>query len=362
MMLVKKLMLLALMIALAGCELSQLPQRQTLTPLPANTVTATLAPSFTPSATLTPLLATDTPTVTPGPPTYTPTVTPTPNPYATYVIQQGDTLLYIIQQPPFYYRTLTQGMVDEILKLNPLMSSIDHLPGAGSSILLPLPSATVTPQGGDLTSTAQSQPNVPQSFNVANAQIIQVTVQDGDTIVGIAESNATTLSIVATLNPQLNFYQCDFTNPSGGPDCNVSLKIGDKINVPALTPTPSLSPTISGSETPTPTPTYSAPTLIFPPQDGNAPARTFQLEWLSAGVLKGKEAYLVEIKDDTSGANVYRDVTTSTSYDLPDSLVPSDGKTHTMEWRVSVVAQNAQGVYDPIGAVGSWRTFQWQSK
>ncbi len=360
MMLLKKMLLLALMVVLAGCELSQLPQRQTLTPLPANTVTATLAPSFTPSATLTPLLSTDTPTVTPGPPTDTPTVTPTPNPYATYVIQQGDTLLYIIQQPPFYYRTLTQAMVDEILKLNPLMSSIDHLPGAGSSILLPLPTATATVQGADLTASAQPN-NVPQ-INLANAALIDVTVQDGDTIVGIAESNATTLSIIATLNPQLNFYQCDFTNPSGGPNCNVSLKIGDKIKVPALTPTPTLSPTISGSETPTPTPTYAAPTLIFPPQNGVAPARTFQLEWLSAGALKAKEVYLVEIKDDTSGADIFRDVTTSTSYDLPDSLVPGDGKTHTIEWRVSVAAQNAQGAYDYIGATGAWRTFQWQSK
>src|SRR5579862_3688317 len=122
-MLLKKIMILVLAMVLAGCELSQLPQRQTLTPVPGNTVTDTLAPTFTPSATATPQLPTDTPTFTPGPPTDTPTITPTPNPYATYIIQPNDTLLYIIQNSPFFYHTLTQAMVDEILKLNPVMGS-----------------------------------------------------------------------------------------------------------------------------------------------------------------------------------------------------------------------------------------------
>jgi hypothetical protein len=295
----------------------------------------------------------------PGTPTDTPTQTFTPNPYATYVVQQGDTLLYIIQQPPFFYRTLTDAMVQEILTLNPNMRSIDRLPGPGNSIILPLPTATTTPEGFALTQTAQ--PDLPDVSLPGNARIIQVQVQEGDTIVGIAQRNSTTLPIVATLNPQLFFSGCDFTNPSGGPDCNVSLSIGDSINVPELTPTPTLSPTISGSETATLTPTYGAPTLIFPPQDGNAAARTFQLQWISAGVLQGDERYLVEIEDVTSGAR-HLDVTTTTSYELPESLVPTDGQTHTINWRISVAAPNLQGQYRYIGAQGEWRTFRWQSR
>ena len=54
--------------------------------------------------TLVPQLVTAAPTEPPGTPTETPTDTPTPNPYATYIIQPGDTMNYIIQLPPFNYR------------------------------------------------------------------------------------------------------------------------------------------------------------------------------------------------------------------------------------------------------------------
>jgi len=366
----KKITLLALTVIslIAGCELSQIPQA-TPTPNvePLQTATNTLAPTFTPSMTagmtltLPPQIATTAaPTQVAGTPTDTPTQTYTPNPYATYIIQAGDTMNYIIQLPPFNYHS--DFVVGEIMQLNPFIKDPNRLPGPGSSILIPLPTATATPVGFDLTASAQ--PNAPQQQSgvPANAQIIQVQVKDGDTIVGITESNSTTLPIVATLNPQLSFYGCDFTNPSGGPDCTVSLKIGDMVNVPALTPTPTLSPTISGSETATPTPTYAAPAAIFPPQDGSAGARTFQLQWLSVGVLKDKEVYLVEIKDDTKGGGTFLDVTLSTSYQLPESMVPTDGQTHTIEWRVSVASKNDQGTYDYIGAQGQWRTFHWQSK
>jgi LysM domain len=359
-MLNRKMMLLALMAAFlaAGCELAQLPQA-TPTAAPETTIPIT-APTLTPSPTLTQIaqLESPSPTETPGTPTETPTDTPTPDPYATYVIQPNDTLLYIIQLPPFNYRT--DAVVNEILRLNSNMTDINHLPPPGSSIIIPLPSATASPEGFELTASAQ--PNAPQNGVPGNSQIVQVTVKEGETIVGIAGQNATTLVILATLNPQLSFYNCDFNNPSGGPDCNVSLRIGDAVNVPALTPTPTLSPTISGSETPTPTPTYAAPMLLFPPQDANAGARTFQLQWISVGVLKEDEVYLVEIKDDTSGGEPFRDITRSTSYLLPESMIPTDGQAHTIEWRVSVAAPNDQGVYRYIGAAGDWRPFHWQSR
>ncbi len=342
--------------SLAGCVLAQIPQA---TPTANVEETATPSPTLTPSATLTPapLAATPTPSFTPSTPTDTPTTTPTPNPYATYIIQPGDTLYGIIQKPPFYYHT--DSVINEIVALNANVPNADTLPGPGSSIVIPLPTPTPSPQGFDLTMTAQ--PDAPQMSLPGNAQIVQVQIAEGQTIIGIAQSNSTTLTIIATLNPQLFFYNCDFTNPSGGPDCNVPLRVGDSVNVPALTPTPTLSPTISGSETPTMTPTFAAPALIFPPQDGSATARTFQLEWLSAGVLKDGEVYLVEIQDETAGTQKV-DISASTSYDLPEELVPTDGQTHTIHWRVSVAAPNAQGQYRYIGAQGDWRTFYWQSK
>lgn len=342
--------------ALAGCELAPLPQAT-----PTSNVEELPSPTLSPTPTLTltpaPALVSATPTETAGPPTETPTDTPTPDPYATYIIQPGDTMNYIIQLPPFNYRT--DFIVNEIMRLNPFIASPNNLP-AGASMLIPLPSATPTPENFALTASAQ--PGGPQVSLPGNAQIIQVQIAEGQTIIGIAENNSTTLPILATLNPQISFFGCDFSNPSGGPGCNVSLRVGDMVNVPALTPTPTLSPTISGSETVTPTPTFAAPMLIFPPQDGNAPARTFQLQWVSVGVLSEDEVYLVEIEDETAGAAPFRDITLSTSYELPEAMIPSDGQPHTIHWRVSVAAPNAQGVYSFIGAQGNWRTFYWQSR
>ncbi|MFN8529652.1 MAG: hypothetical protein U0670_13670 [Anaerolineae bacterium] len=103
-----------------------------------------------------------------------------------------------------------------------------------------------------------------------NAQIIAVEIPENISILGIAVDYETTLSVLATLNPQLRFRGCDFSNPSGGPDCNV-LVVGQNINVPAPTPTITLSPTPSGSETPTPA-SHESPSLVFPPQNGSAPA------------------------------------------------------------------------------------------
>lgn len=108
--------------ALAGCELAPLPQA-TPTPnveeLPSST--ATITPTLTLSAA--PMLVSPTPTETAGPPTET----PTPDPYATYIIQPNDTLLYIIQLPPFNYRN--DIVINEILRLNPNIPDANHLPG-----------------------------------------------------------------------------------------------------------------------------------------------------------------------------------------------------------------------------------------
>ncbi len=357
----KRRVILALIaLLLTGCELSQIPQS---TPTAEIELLVTPSPTVeimpTPSATLTippQLEQTSTPTL--GTPLPTSTDTPTPDPYATYIIQPNDQLIAIIQKPPFFYRNL--DVIEEIVRINPNVESADRLPGPGSSILIPLPTGTPTPEGFALTASAQ--PNAPQVGVPSNAEIIQVSVQEGETIIGIAQRNATTLSIMATLNPQLGFYNCDFANPSGGPDCNVPLSVGEAVNVPALTPTPTLSPTISGSETPTLTPTYGAPMLVYPPQDAIAPPRTFQLQWISVGELKDDEVYLVQIEDDTTGAKADPAITHSTSYRLPESLIPSDGQTHAMRWQVSVVAPTAQGTYGFIGARGDWRRFSWQSR
>ncbi|MCK6577663.1 MAG: hypothetical protein L6Q98_06115 [Anaerolineae bacterium] len=311
-------------------------------------------PTTTPSP-LPPQVATQPPTASPLP-TETFTPSPTFNPYATYVIQQNDTLLYIIQQPPFYYRSA--GVIDEILRINPNILSPDQLPPPGASILIPLPTLQPTAEGFDLTQTAQpnGQAAIP-GFN----PVAQVEVREGITILGIASQYNTNLPMLATLNPGLFFLNCDFSNPSGGPDCNVPLRVGDQVNVPAPTPTFTLSPTFSGMETATPTPTYAPPVAVFPPSDSTAPGRTFPLQWVSAGVLKENEVYVIEIRDETAGTQ-HIDITRGTTYTLPETILPMDGQTHTIRWRVTVAEPNEQGAYRFISPQLDFRTFYWQSR
>ena len=101
--------------------------------------------------------------------------------------------------------------------------------------------------------------------------------------------------------------------------------------------------------------------MIFPPQDANAAARTFQLQWVSVGILNEDESYIVQIEDTTNGVT-HLDVTKNTSYELPESMIPTDGQPHTIRWRVSVGKPNAQGQFAIISGNGDWRTFQWQSR
>lgn len=355
--------LAALSVLAAGCELSTIPQQAT----PTVQITPSLPPTFTlppatASATMTgttpPRLAT-LPSPTPGTPTDTLTPSPTPGPIA-YIIQAGDTFYNVLLSPPFRY-TVAQinGLIPEFLELNPGVRSIDQLPSPGSTIYIPLLPPEPTPEGFDLTQTAQ-----PSVFEVGlpeNAEIIQVEIQENDSILRFAQEYETNLSILATINPQLGFIGCDFSNPSGGPECNVFMVVGDTVNVPAPTPTRTLSPTPSGSETPTPTPTHPSPRLFFPADGGVAPARTFQLQWTSVGMLLPNEVYFVEIEDVTAGT-VYNGVTTTTAYMLPDSLIPSDGQAHTIRWRVAVATQTSDGAYAIVGAPGNVRTFTWQSR
>jgi LysM repeat protein len=353
---------------LSACNFAPMPQgdftptveqivlTQAISPSPSLTPTSAVV---TPTA---PLVETATNTPTSGPPTDLPTVTATLGPYE-HVMQQGETLGFIIQQ--YGYRDF--NVIDEVVRINENITNPDSLPGAGAIILIPRQTATPTPE--DFT----PPPDVAQVLGVGiaptspatglniDAPIIQHIVVEGQTIVDIAVNYNTTLEVLAMLNPDINFSGCNFSIPSGGPNCGPFLSIGQVVMVPAATPTPTLSPTPSGSETPTATPTYAAPVVISPPQDANVPPGVFELEWVSVGVLLPDEAYLVQVTDTTTG-EVYNDITRSTSLMLPDSLIPTDGQMHLMTWTVSVARPNEAGVYRVVSGPPDQRQFNWLSR
>lgn len=333
--------------------INPLPEQQDFTSTPSPSPTASPASIVE--------LATATATFTSAPPSITPTPSETPGPWE-HVIRPGEILTVIIQQPPYNYRDFS--VIDEIVRLNNLPNAESIV--AGQTILIPRPTPTLIPLGVNLTETADAALGLGQRLgSVAlptNTEFGCHTVREGESIVEIIDQyGGATLEIIAQINPDINFFGCDFDEPSGGPGCSPLIVVDQCVRVPLPTRTPTLSPTPSGSETATPTPTYFAPRSIYPPDGGIAPAGIVTLQWVSVGELRANEVYLVEVTDTTTGST-WRQVTRSTSIRLPETLIPSDGQTHMITWSVRVAVASSQGIYAPISPAGRLRTFQWQSR
>jgi len=364
------LILLVLALLLSACNINAPEMISTPTVELLETATPSVTPSPSPTATMSVDDEVVVPVVVVTPPRedsdMAPTVELTPSPTLgpyEYVIQSGDTMFSIL--PQFGYRDL--AVVDEIVRINPNISNPNILP-VGQQMLIPRQTATPIPDGLEMTQTALANVGLQLEGNIALAQGTVRgchTVVEDETLVEIADIYRTTLEILSQLNPTLNWSGCQFNIPSGGPNCGPSIREGQCINVPLPTPTPAPTNTLTGLETATPTPTYSAGRVVAPADGITLSAGRVTLHWVSVGMLRPDEAYLVEVIDQTINSEPWLQTTRSTSVLLPRELVPSSGQTHTINWRVSVVrvtdGADSQSV-QVVGGIGDWNTFYWQSR
>lgn len=351
-------MVWAIGIALSGCTFSQVPQ-STPTAIPISpTATHTPTPSPVPTVTAMPDTPTPQPVIqptdTPLPPTNTPLPTATPGPFE-HEIQTDETLGYIIQ----LYGHRSFDVIAEVVRLNDTLLNADSLPPVGTIILIPRP--TPTPSNNPTDGQSAGITRQVEQAPIGDRLQLSHVVQDGESIIDIAQQYNTTLEIISQLNPAVGFYGCNFNIPSGGPDCIIILQVGQEIVVPAPTPTPTLSPTPSGNETATPTPTYNAPSMVFPPNNGIAQAGILRLQWVSSGALASDEVYIIYVQDITANTDVSAFITRANAYDLPIELIPRDGETHEFRWWVTVGKTDASGVYRDISGQADVSTFYWQS-
>lgn len=337
---------------LAGCNFA-LAVETLPVPTVSPTATEQVVPSVTSTATATlPPIAQITPASTPTPvtPSATPTITNTPGPYE-HVVQPNDQLIAVVQQ----YGHFSLDVLSVVVTMNPNVPNPDRLPPPGSVILIPRPTSSPTPPGGELTATVIAR-NPPSATPLLLTMIH--TVQEGQTIIGIALQYNTTMAILAELNPQLFWFGCDFTIASGGENCNPQLSIGQELVVPMPTPTPTLSPTPSGFETPTPTPTPGPVRLLWPAAGSIIAGGPLTLRWVSVGVLQPDELYQVTVTDTTRGI-VYTEFTRNNALTLPADLQPTETQAHQMIWEVEVVRVGNDNIAFRVGAVGEQRPFQW---
>jgi hypothetical protein len=252
-------------------------------------------------------------------------------------------------------------VIAEVVRMNDNIPNADILPPPGTMILVPRPTviaAEVTPNPVGPALVVSQLTGQPSNSDGLTTNHI---VQEGETMVDIAQQYNTTLEILSQLNsPGIPFFGCNFNIPSGGPDCIIVLQVGQAVNVPAPTPTPTLSPTPSGNETATPTPTHSAPLVVFPPKDAVAAPGVFALQWVSSRVLASDEVYLVQIQNITLGLPATAFITRSNSFSLPPELIPRGDQTQQFQWSVGIARLNAAGRYELVGSAPPTQQFQWQ--
>ncbi len=332
-------------------------ETRTATPAPAATSTATATSAASPTAAVIEL-ATAAPSPSPKPENEAAPLSPTPE-YLEYLVQEGETLFYIIQLPQHGYG-YEPSVVAAVVALNDNLRNADDL-RPGQTILIPRPTLSPTPVNAEATQAVLAAIGLDSSSGAAlkaGSVVGCHQVIANDSMVGIALEYNTTLEILSDLNRNLSWQGCNFTLPSGGPGCGPALSIGLCVRVPLPSPVPTKIPTPSGDETATPTPTKMAPRLLYPAADAEAPPGALTVQWLGISGLGAGDVYLIELVNQTLQSE-HRAVSRANAYRLPLALAPQAGQAEVWQWRVSVARQDSQGRYYLVGAPGNWRAFRW---
>jgi LysM repeat protein len=286
--------------------------------------------ALTPTVTRTPTRAIILPTATPRA-TATPTGTPTPVPPVEYTVKNGDT--------PGRIALLYDLTVPELMTYNG--KAEDDVIVVGEVLKIPPP----TPQPTDTASPAPGAPTP------APANEVVYTVQSGDTLSGIADKFDVPMSRIQDRNNIKNIQ---------------SLQIGDQLVIP-VAPTPTFTPgpgASSAATTPTPLVQYP-PVKLLTPLDREifiGSSSPILLQWLSSGILRPDELYIVEV--ERPGAKTISFGTRATSYHLLTDQYPAPGDTNrSFKWRVMIVRQAGTGSDQPLAyrviSPVSESSFEW---
>jgi LysM repeat protein len=267
---------------------------------------------------------------------------------------------------------LSMDVLPLVLELNNL--SAPEALQVGQTIFVPLPTPTFNPSqppaasssgGGVEVAAAPAENATPTPFLPPTPTLMPglawYVVQPNDNMISIMFEFRTTAEVLAQINPEVPFSQCDFQFDTGGPRCTVLLQPGQQFRVPAPSPTPTLSPTPSGSETATPTPTatFNAPSPISPNNRALFRAdEIITLRWVTTGMLEPGERYRVTLRDLT--ADLQFEIETDQLFVLvPADWQGTDARRHEYQWTVSVVNADRPG---ELRYTTEPRIFSWEGR
>jgi len=276
--------------------------------------------------------ASATPTTTLSPTPETPTQTSTPQVTYTplaYTVQVGDDCGRIA----FAFDIKPQ----DIILANSLNANCDIF--QNQILVIPQPTFTATPVATATLGEAEA--------TIAACETEDYVVQEGDTLSLIAISRGVPMDAII----EWNRLTTDV------------VFVGQHITIPFCLQT------FVGGATVTPTlaPPYPPAQLLLP-ADGepfDSSNDTISLQWASVGTLRNNEYYQVTVVDITGGQNRHiTDEVKDTSFIVPTSFRPTDGRPHVFRWSVVTVAQigvDAEGlpVYVTGGPASETRVFIW---
>ncbi len=151
-----------------------------------------------------------------------------------------------------------------------------------------------------------------------------------------------------------------------GLDNDCPLQIGQVLTLTFATPTPASTPTPIIAQTPTPRIGFDAP-LITAPRDGAQISETedvVTLQWLSAGLLKDDEWYVVQVQP-SEAITVPVFETKATSIKLTRAIM-GEYFERSFAWWVTVKQflginpQTSERVYNTLSAPSAVHRFVWR--
>lgn len=321
-------------------------------------------------------------TVTQGPPTATASNTALPTPTASethtpspcmHVIVSGDSL----------YSALSGCGYREYDVILPTVMVLNGLSDAaslqiGQEITIPWPTATSDPNAQPTEAAISSTQSIesggqtdlmaldesidafaPTIVPTLPAGLMWHRIQANENLASVTNLYGVNMKILSELNPEMDFGQCDFGNPYGGPNCNVMVSIGQEIRVPAPTPTPTLPPTHdpNSTATPTATPTYNKPFPVSPSdRQFFGRGELITLRWTPTGTLATDELYRVDVEDTTSG-QLRTAYTRDIFFQIPAEWQGTQKTRHDFTWIVGIVTEADRS---RLQFATTPRTFVWQ--